>query len=81
MTFFADFLWAGKYLKYRREILEAESKDGGLKLHSIALFNTALKLGWLTRYRVQVNGPFFQGNSNLNGYLNMDRTILTEKKL
>ena len=32
---FKDFLWAGKPPKYRREILEAETRDGGLKLHNI----------------------------------------------
>ena len=47
---FKGFLWAGKPPKYRREILEAEIKDGGLKLHNIKLFDNALKLGWLKRY-------------------------------
>ena len=47
---FRDFLWAGKPPKYRREILEAEIKDGGLKLHNVKLFESALKLGWLKRY-------------------------------
>ena len=32
---FRDFLWAGKPPIYRREILEAETRDGGLKLHNI----------------------------------------------
>ena len=49
-TLFKGFLWSGKSPKYRREILEAETKDGGLKLHNIKLFDNALKLGWLKRY-------------------------------
>ena len=49
-TLFKGFLWSGKSPKFRREILEAETKDGGLKLHNIKLFDTALKLGWLKRF-------------------------------
>ena len=49
-TLFKGFLWSGKSPKYRHEILEAETKDGGLKLHNIKLFDNALKLGWLKRY-------------------------------
>ena len=44
---FADFQWANKPPTLRREILEAEIRDGGLQLHVIKLFDTALKLGWL----------------------------------
>ena len=47
---FKGFLWAGKPPKYRREILEAEIKDGGLKLHNIKFVDNALKIGWLKRY-------------------------------
>ena len=47
---FSDFLWAGKSPKFRKEILEAEVKDGGLKLHNLSVFDTALKLGWLKRF-------------------------------
>ena len=47
---FGDFLWANKPPKLRREILEAQIRDGGLKLHNIKLFDTALKLGWLKRF-------------------------------
>ena len=47
---FSDFLWAGKPPKFRKEIMEAEIKDGGLKLHNIAIFDTALKLSWLKRF-------------------------------
>ena len=39
----------GNSPKYRREIIEAETK-GGLKLHNIKLFDTALKLSWLKTY-------------------------------
>ena len=49
-TLFKGFLWSGKSPKFRREILEAETKDGGLKLHNIKLFDTALKLGWLKQF-------------------------------
>ena len=38
---FADFIWSGKPAKFRKEILEAEVRNGGLKLHNI---------GWLKRF-------------------------------
>ena len=47
---FADFIWSGKPAKFRKEILEAGVKNGGLKLHNISKFDSALKLGWLKRY-------------------------------
>ena len=47
---FYDFLWAGKPPKFRKEILEAEIKDGGMKLHNLSIFDAALKLGWLKRF-------------------------------
>ena len=46
-SIFSDFLWAGKPPKFRKEILESEIKDGGLKLHN---FDAALKLGWLKMF-------------------------------
>ena len=49
-AFFYDFLWAGKPPKFRKEILEAEIKDGGMKLHNLSVFDAALKLGWLKRF-------------------------------
>ena len=48
---FADFLWSGKPPKFRREILEAEIKLGGLKLHNLTNFDSALELGWLKRFQ------------------------------
>ena len=47
---FANFLWSGKPAKLRKEILEAEIKNGGLKLHNIQKFDSSLKLGWLKRF-------------------------------
>ena len=47
---FADFLWANRPPKLRREILGDEIRDGGLKHHNIKLFETAMKLGWLKRF-------------------------------
>ena len=47
---FLTFIWCGKPAKFSRDILKAEIYDGGLKFHSIALFDKALKLGWLKRY-------------------------------
>ena len=47
---FSDFLWSNKHPKFRKEIVEAEIIDGGLKLHNIATFDSALKLGWLKRF-------------------------------
>ena len=49
-TLFKGFLWSGKSHKFRREILEAETKDGGPKLPIIKLFGIALKPGWLKRF-------------------------------
>ena len=45
-----NFLWAGKPAKFSRHILEAEIKEGGLKLHNLIDFNHALKISWLKRY-------------------------------
>ena len=47
---FANYIWSGKPAKFRKEILEAEIKNGGLKLHNISRFDSALKLGWLKRF-------------------------------
>ena len=47
---FAEFIWVGKPPKFRKEIFEVEIKEGGLKLHNIAISDSALKLGWLKRY-------------------------------
>ena len=47
---FADFLWTNTPPRFRREILEVENRDGGLKLHNNKLFVTALKVGWLKRF-------------------------------
>ena len=45
-----DFLWEGKPPKFRKEILEADTQFGGMKLHNLELFDAALKVGWLKRY-------------------------------
>ena len=45
-----DFLWEGKPPKFRKEILEADTKFGGMKLHNLELFDFSLKIGWLKRY-------------------------------
>ena len=45
-----DFLWDGKPPKFRKEIMEADTKFGGLKLHNLELFDKSLKIGWLKRY-------------------------------
>ena len=49
-TLFLNFVWSNKPAKFSRSILEAETKDGGLKLHNLATFDQSLKLGWLKRY-------------------------------
>ena len=49
-THFLNFVWSNKQAKFSRSILEAETKDGGLKLHNLATFDQSLKLGWLKRY-------------------------------
>ena len=45
-----DFLWEGKPPTFRKEILEADTKFGGMKLHNLELFDSSLKIGWLKRY-------------------------------
>ena len=47
---FFSFLWCNKPPKFRREIMEANIIDGGLKLHNLKTFDAALKIGWLKRY-------------------------------
>ena len=49
---FFSFLWCNKPPKFRREIMEANIVDGGLKLHNLEIFDAALKIGWLRRYIV-----------------------------
>ena len=45
-----DFLWEGKPPKFRKEIMEADTKFRGMKLHNLELFDSYLKAGWLKRY-------------------------------
>ena len=45
-----NFLWEGKPPKFRKEILEADTKFCGMKLHNLELFDSSLKIGWLKRY-------------------------------
>ena len=40
----------GKPPKFRKEILEADTKFGGMKLHNLELFDSSIKIGWLKRY-------------------------------
>ena len=49
-TLFLNFVWSNKPAKFSRSILEAEIRDGGLKLHNLSTFDQSLKLGWLKRY-------------------------------
>ena len=45
-----SFLWNNKPPKFRREILEAELAEGGMKLHNLKIISMALKAGWIKRY-------------------------------
>ena len=45
-----DFLWGGKPPTFRKDIMKADIKDRGLKLHNLSLFDNSLKIGWLRRY-------------------------------
>ena len=36
--------------KFRKEIMEADIRFGGMKLHNFELFDKSLKIGWLKRY-------------------------------
>ena len=47
---FFGFIWGNKPPKFRREIVEANIVEGGLKLHNLKKFDAALKIGWLKRY-------------------------------
>ena len=47
---FFTFMWGNKPPKFRREIVEANTIEGGLKLHNLKKFDAALKIGWLKRY-------------------------------
>ena len=54
---FSKFLWCGKPPKWRKEILEGEYQEGGLKLYNIFLFYKTLKLSWLRMY-IQSSGKW-----------------------
>ena len=47
---FLDFIWNNKPVKFSKSILEAEIKNGGLKLHNLKIFDQSLKLGWIKRF-------------------------------
>ena len=47
---FFDFIWNNKPAKFSRSIIEAEIKNGGLKLHNLKIFDQSLKLGWIKRF-------------------------------
>ena len=48
-TLFKNFLWNNKPPKFRKEIIEADIPDGGVRLHNLEKFDLALKLGWAKR--------------------------------
>ena len=48
-TIFKKILWNNKPPKFRKEIIEAEIIDGGLKLHNLEKFDLSLKFGWAKR--------------------------------
>ena len=78
-----DFLWDGKPPKFRKEIMEADIRFGGMKLYNLELFDKSLKIGWLKRYICQMsnqmpNGAVFQMTLNYTIFLNMVLTSLTE---
>ena len=49
-SLFLNFVWSNKPAKFSKAILEADIRDGGLKLHNLEIFDQSLKLGWLKRY-------------------------------
>ena len=49
-SIFYSFIWSDKPAKFSKHILEADTSEGGLKLHNLSLFDKSLKLGWLRRY-------------------------------
>ena len=46
---FKNFIWNNKPPKFRKEIMESDIMDGGMKLHNLQNFDQALKLGWAKR--------------------------------
>ena len=69
---FANFIWSGKPAKLRKEFLEEEIKSGGLKLHNIPKFDSALKLGWLKRFlRSNSKWTVFPKEFELEGFFAM----------
>ena len=46
---FSNFLWSNKPPKFRKNIIESDIMDGGLRLHNLKKFDLALKLGWAKR--------------------------------
>ena len=48
-SIFINFLCNNKPPKFRKDIIEVEIIDGGLKLHNLEKFDLALKLGWAKR--------------------------------
>ena len=53
---FKNFIWKNKPPKFRREILEATHRDGGLKMTNLKTFDTALKVSWLKRLKNEEDG-------------------------
>ena len=48
-SFVTDFLWNGKTPRFRKDIIEADVKEGGMKLHNLLLFSKCLKISWMRR--------------------------------
>ena len=48
-SLFFTFILGNKPPKFRREIVEANIIEGGLKLHNLKKFDAALKIRWLKR--------------------------------
>ena len=72
-----DFLWGGKPPKFRKQIMEADIKDGGLRLHNLSLFDLSLKIGWLKRYlRTTAKWKSIPDNFELEGVLTFGKDYL-----
>ena len=48
-SFVTDFIWNGKNPRFRKDIIEAEVKEGGMKLHNLLLFSKCLKISRMRR--------------------------------
>ena len=53
---FKILIWNGKTPKFRREILETTISTGGFKLTNLRVFDEALKISWLKRFKNEEDG-------------------------